>query len=108
MAALKEATVVQQEQMKKLNMDQLEDLFDDLADMMADQEEIQEVMSRSYQCEYDESELMDELAELDEDIVNEQLSDGLNVPSYIPSSQKKEAAKVEPSEEDQLKNMMQI
>ena len=40
MAALKEATAVQQQEMKKLNMDQLEDLFDDLADMMADQEEI--------------------------------------------------------------------
>ncbi len=84
MAALKQATVVQQQEMKKLDMNQLEDLFDDLADMMADQEEIQEVMSRSYQVDYDESELMDELAELDEDIVNEQLNDGLNVPSYIP------------------------
>lgn len=36
----------------------MEDLFDDLADMMADQEEIQEVMGRSYQVDYDESELM--------------------------------------------------
>ncbi len=94
--------------MKKLNMDQLEDLFDDLADMMADQEEIQEVMTRSYQVDYDESELMDELAELDEDIVNEQLNDGLNVPNYLPSKKQEAAAKVEPSEEDQLKNMMQI
>lgn len=51
----------------------MEDLYDDLADMMADQEEIQEMMSRSYQVEYNESELMDELNELDEDIVNEQL-----------------------------------
>jgi hypothetical protein len=43
-------------------------------------------MSRSYNVEYDESELMDELNELDEDIVNEQLSDGINnVPSYVPS-----------------------
>ena len=39
--------------------------------MMAEQEEIQEVMSRSYAVEYDESELMDELNELDEEIVNE-------------------------------------
>ena len=85
MNALKAATAVQQQEMKKLNMDQLEDLFDDLADMMADQEEIQEVMGRSYQVEYDESELMNELAELDEEIVNEQLSDGFNVPSYVPS-----------------------
>ena len=37
MAALKEATAVQQQEMKKLDMDKMEDLFDDLADMMADQ-----------------------------------------------------------------------
>jgi charged multivesicular body protein 5 len=73
--------------MAKLNMDQLEDLYDDLADLMADQEEIQEVMSRSYQVEYNESELMDELNELDEEIINEQLGDGLNVPSYLPAQQ---------------------
>lgn len=52
-------------------MDKMEDLFDDMADMMADQAEIQEVMGRSYAVDYDESELMDELNELDEDIVNE-------------------------------------
>ena len=57
--------------MKKLDLDKMEDLYDDLADLMADQEEIQEVMSRSYQVEYNESELMDELNELDEEIINE-------------------------------------
>ena len=97
--------------MKKLDMDKMEDLFDDLADMMADQEEIQEVMGRSYQVDYDETELMDELNELDEEIVNEQLSDGFNVPSYVPKQQiggGQQANKVEPSEEDQLKNLMSI
>lgn len=44
-------------------------------------------MTRSYNVEFDESELMDELNELDEEIVNEQLNDGLNVPSYVPASQ---------------------
>ena len=34
--ALKDATAAQQQQMKKLDMDKMEDLFDDLADMMAD------------------------------------------------------------------------
>ncbi len=91
--------------MKKLDMDKMEDLFDDLADMMADQEEIQEVMSRSYQVEYNESELMDELNELDEDIVNEQLHDGLDVPSYVPVQPN---ANKEIAGEEQLKNMMQI
>ena len=64
----------------------MEDLFDDLADLMADQEEIQECMGRSYQVEYDEDELIDELNELDEEIVNEQLGTGL-VPEYIPKQQ---------------------
>ena len=71
MSALKEATEVQKKEMSKLNMDHLEDLYDDLADLMADQQEIQEVMSRSYAVEFDESELMGELAELDEEIINE-------------------------------------
>lgn len=84
MAALKEATEVQKQQMKALDMDKMEDMYDDLADLMADQEEIQEIMTRSYQCEYDESELMGELNELDEEIINEQLNDGLSVPSYVP------------------------
>ena len=57
--------------MKNMDMDKMEDLFDDLADLMADQEEIQECMGRSYQVQYDEDELIDELNELDEEIVNE-------------------------------------
>ncbi len=35
-AALKEATAVQAQEMKKLDMNKMEDLFDDLADLMAD------------------------------------------------------------------------
>ena len=91
-------------------MDQMEDLYDDLADLMADQEEIQEIMTRSYQVEYDESELMDELNELDEEIINEQLGDGLDVPSYVPKQQNATGAQANKAlgEEDQLSNMMQI
>ncbi len=67
-------------------------------------------MTRSYNVDYDESELMDELNELDEEIINEQLGDGLNVPSYIPKQNVAEgnANKAVLNEEDQLKNMMQI
>jgi charged multivesicular body protein 5 len=86
--ALKAANVAQQAVMKNFNMDEMEDLFDDMADMMADMEEIQEVMGRTYNCDYDENELMDELNELDEEIVSEQLNEGLGLPSYIPNSQK--------------------
>ena len=40
MNALKSANEVQKQQMKALDMDQMEDIFDDMADMMADMEEV--------------------------------------------------------------------
>ena len=46
---------------------------------------------------------------LDEEIVNEQLEGrGFDVPSYVPAQHAEAAKKVEPNEEDQLKNLMQI
>ena len=92
-------------------MDQMEDLFDDMADMMADMEEINEVMGRSYDCQFDENELMGELDELDEELAAEQLDAGLGMPSYVPNSQNANAAQAQPAqanEADALNNMMQI
>ena len=97
--------------MKAMNVDDMEDLFDDMADMMADMEEINDVMGRTYNCEFDEAELMGELDELDEEIVSEQLNEGLGLPSYIPNSQKADAVPSggQPMSEDQaLQNMMQL
>ena len=68
---MKEANKVQKEQMAKFDMDEVEDLFDDMADMMADQEDIQEMMGRNFGVEYDEADLMDELNELDEEIIGD-------------------------------------
>ena len=85
-AALKQANVTQKETMKAFKMDGMEDLFDDMADMMADMEEINEVMGRTYDCQFDESELLGELDELDEEIASEQLGGALGVPSYIPNA----------------------
>jgi hypothetical protein len=46
--------------MTKVNMNELEDVYDDLADLMADQEEINECMSRDFGVgELDEEDLMD-------------------------------------------------
>ena len=67
-------------------MDQMEDLFDDMADVMADMEEINECMGRSFNVEFDENELMGELDELDEELAAEQLDEGLGVPSYANST----------------------
>ena len=89
-------------------MDEVEDLFDDMADLMADQEDIQEMMGRNFGVEYDENELMGELAELDQEIMDEELS----LPSYIPQGQAVKpnanpaGAVKRPTEEDELNNMM--
>lgn len=68
---MKEANKVQKEQMAKFDMDEVEDMFDDMAEMMADQEDIQEMMGRNFGVEYDEADLMDELNELDEEIIGD-------------------------------------
>ena len=68
---MKAANEAQKIEMKKFDMDQVEDMFDDMADMMADQEEIQEMMGRNFGVEFDENELMGELEELDEEIIGE-------------------------------------
>lgn len=70
----------------------MEDLFDDMADMMADMEEVNEVMGRNYNVECDENELLGELDELDEELAAEQLDEGLGMPSYVPTAAKPEAA----------------
>lgn len=74
--------------MKEFDMDAVEDLMDDMQDMMADQEEINEMMGRNFGVEFDEGELMDELNELDEEIIGDQLNEGLGLPSYIPQGNK--------------------
>ena len=97
-------------------MDEIEDVMDDMADMMADQEEIQEMMGRNFGVEFDEADLMDELNELDEELIGDQLQEGLGMPSYVPQNQNANAnaaaankpAANQPSEADALENMMQI
>ena len=102
-------------------MGEVEDMFEDMADMMADQEDIQEMMGRNFGVDYDESELLDELNELDEEIIGDQLNEGLGLPSYIPQSNQAnpaqpstantaQASKPDASKQDEqaLQDMMQI
>ena len=60
--------------------------MDNFADLQMDQEEINEVMSRNYALEgMDETELEDELNELDNEIFEDNLmGNSMSVPSYIP------------------------
>merc|ERR1712226_905740 len=51
-AALKEGMVTMQAEAKKIDMDNIEDLYDEMAIMTEDMEEVQECMGRSYNCEF--------------------------------------------------------
>ena len=99
--AMKSATEAQTEQMKKINFNDLEDLYDNMADMMADQEEINEMMERDFGVgEINEDDLMDELNDLDEELAMEELN---GEPSVKPISTGENKIK---TEEDNLNDLM--
>jgi charged multivesicular body protein 5 len=90
--AMKEAHKVQTQQLKQLKVGDVEKMMDDMADMMMDTEEINEIMSRNYACEVDEGELERELDELDEaDLFDDLNRESMEVPSYLPKTQEKNA-----------------
>jgi charged multivesicular body protein 5 len=91
-AAMKEAHKVQSQQLKSFKINDIENMMDDMADMMLDTEEINEVMSRNYGCEIDEGELERELEELDDaDYLDDLNRDSLSAPSYLPAPAEKNA-----------------
>ena len=46
------------------------------------------MMGRNFGVDYDEADLLGELEELDEEIIGDQLNEGMGLPSYIPTSAK--------------------
>merc|ERR1712000_718751 len=78
-----EAMKVGAKQMKKINIDKIETLHDELEDLMMDNEEIQEVLGRSYGMEeVDEGDLEAELDMLGDEMFEEALIDD-EPPSYL-------------------------
>lgn len=67
-SAMKDANVALKKQFKSIDVNKVEDLQDDMADLLEQSEEIQSVLGRSYNLEdVDESALEDELRALEED-----------------------------------------
>lgn len=74
MSAMKGAARDLKKQYKKINLDRVEKMQDDMYDLMEDAREIQDLMSRSYDTpEYiDDDELMGELSMLEDDLAMEE------------------------------------
>jgi len=84
---MKETAKTLKTQYKSINIDKVQDLQDDLADLMIDSEEIQEVMSRNYgdMDDIDDDELDDELAALDEEEFEADTGATDELPAYLSS-----------------------
>lgn len=92
--ALRKANEMQKLQMKKIDLDDLEDAMEDMQDMLMDVGEMNEIMSRSYAVDdIDEDDLEAELAELDQEMLEDDFkSSNLNAPVYLPSKVQDEPA----------------
>ena len=98
--AMSEATTAQQEQMKKINYNDLEDMYDNMADMMAEQEEINDMMARDFGVdEIDSDEMLDELNDLDEELAMEEMNGNIGAGGSHAERNRKE-------EEDVLNDVM--
>lgn len=84
--AMKSATVTLKTEHEKINIDEIEDMQDDLADLLEDQEEMNEIISRSYATpEYlDEDDLNAELAGLEDEFEGIDLEEEVSAPVSMP------------------------
>merc|ERR550514_808754 len=67
-SAMKDANKALKKQFKQINISQVEDLQDDMADLLEQAEEVQEALGRSYNTDdIDEADLEAELAAMEDD-----------------------------------------
>lgn len=86
-SAMRSATKVLQKQFKKLKVDDVEDLQDDLADVFQDSVEIQEALGRSYNVDgVTDEELDAELGMLADDLATESDSSYLDEPAVATTA----------------------
>jgi len=80
---MKETATAMKQQFKELNIDEVEDIYDDLEELMDDAGEIQELMGRSMgnMDDIDDDELEAELEGLDDELLEDLESDA--APSYL-------------------------
>jgi len=84
--ALETAVTVQKQQMAEIDIDKVADLQDEMADLMLDANEINDMMSRNYNIGngLDDADLDAELQQLQDEVALDQLS-GVG-PSYLPTA----------------------
>ncbi|CCW68836.1 unnamed protein product [Phytomonas sp. Hart1] len=92
-AALKDANKALKKELTKMNIDKIEDMQEELTDLYAESQEIQEIMGRAYEVpeDIDEDEMMGELEALDFDTVKGSEADYLSEALAMPTQKLPEA-----------------
>eukprot|EP00002_Diphylleia_rotans_P007845 TRINITY_DN17525_c0_g1_i1.p1 TRINITY_DN17525_c0_g1~~TRINITY_DN17525_c0_g1_i1.p1 ORF type:complete len:222 (-),score=70.68 TRINITY_DN17525_c0_g1_i1:311-976(-) len=100
-SAMKAATKELKQQYKHIDINEVEKIHDDMADLLEEANEIQEAMGRSYglPTDIDEADLDAELDALEEEMVAERVYGG-STPSYLQSVSKLPAPSVPASGND--------
>lgn len=93
---MKQAVQVQKSIMQNLNLDEVEDLKDDMDEMMWETDQVNEALNRNYGMDIDETDLDNEMKELDDELFKEAISNqqsNKQMPNYYQSAmqQNKEA-----------------
>jgi charged multivesicular body protein 5 len=85
--ALKAGAAQMKQEYAKINIDSIEATMDEMEDLMYDQQDINEIMGRSYAVPdgFDESALEGEFAMLEEEVALEKMAGG-TMPTYIPDT----------------------
>ena len=85
--AMKAGAATMKQEYAKMNIDAIEQVADDMEDLLYDQQDINEILGRTYAVPdgFDESALESEFAQLEEEVALERMSGG-TVPSYIPDT----------------------
>jgi len=87
-AAMSEANKTLKAEQKKLNIDSIEDIQDELEDMLDDFEELNQVMSRTYGAEYEieDADIEAELACLEDELGGLDVQESVSMPSLPTTS----------------------
>jgi hypothetical protein len=90
MRTIKQTNDMQKQLMSEMNVDTIDDMVDEMREMKFMHEEFQEAMNRNYEIDVDDSELDDELEQLDYEMKIDLDAKQLCVPNKRIVSQKEQ------------------
>lgn len=102
--AMKAGAAQMKQEYAKMNIDSIEKVAEEMEDLLYDQQDINEILGRSYAVPdgFDEGALESEFAMLEEEVALEKMTHGAGMPSYIPDTMPGQQAAVISSQSENV------